>query len=394
MKRVTLAVVLAAVGIGMAVAWDPAFSPASCGDCPTDFTLYGSVGTDLALGGGAYACPWICQCAKTNSDGSRDCFSCSNGADSNIEVIAFFTGKDTNLVSSALDTAQTAMSGWISNRMAEVMEVVHSCTTEERREKTSEERLDEESLGEARSYPAPPPTPLVSLGLRLSATHYSVSSGGGPGSPNPPSPPAMNMPVGLHILGCGEYNLDVEYGSAKVDEWHANNLGTADVWGLGSPKTYKELMEDELNNDPGFTGSTKVWDITWDVTVVDNKYIQVRRHGVAGCMPTSTSCTTACMDEAGSNQDCMQYGIIMYYAYLSKYEGSITSSSGDLVFTKVASIANKRPPPTLHQDCTSSSSADAIDAKVNMYLEAGEPVIKQALNKVRFQVLKDMTSGT
>jgi len=374
MKRVTLAVVLAAVGIGMAVAWDPAFSPASCGDCPTDFTLYGSVGTDLALGGGAYACPWICQCAKTNSDGSRDCFSCSNGADSNIEVIALFTGKDTNLVSSALDTAQTAMSGWISNRMAEVMEVVNSCTTEERREKTSEERLDEENLGEARSYPTPPPTSPVALGFHLGNGHFTSNAAG-------PTPPPS--------VGCGEYVMDEEYGSAKVDEWHANNLGTADVWGLGSPKTYKELMQDELNNDPGFTGSTKVWDITWDVTVVDNKYIQVRRHGVAGCMPTSTSCTTACMDEAGWNQDCMQYGTIMYYAYLSKYEGSITSSSGDLVFTKVASIANKRP-----SGCTSSSSADAIDAKVNMYLEAGEPVIKQALNKVRFQVLKDMTSGT
>jgi len=371
MKRVTLAVVLAAVGIGMAVAWDPAFSPASCGDCPTDFTLYGSVGTDLALGGGAYACPWICQCAKTNSsDGSRLCFSCSNGADSNIEVIALFTGKDTNLVSSALDTAQTAMSGWISNRMAEVMEVVNSCTTEERLEKTSEERLElgEESKSGRRS---------VSLGFNsggLINPQFTISGAPPPTAPTPPPQ-----------YSCDYFLQDDVYGNAKLDEWNANNLGTADVWGLGSPKTYKELMEDELNNDPGFTDNQgTVWDITWEVFVldipgdVDNKYIQVRRIGNGPCDSIGNPCT-------GEDSE----GKIMYYAYLSKYEGVITSSSGDLVFTKIASIVHKPP-----GYCIGTSETANIEARLNGYQEAGEPVIKQALNKVRFQVLKDMTSGT
>jgi len=262
------------------------------------------------------------------------------------------------------------------------------------------------------------------------------------------------------------YNPDYDFGETKVNEWHANNLGTADVWG-----TYKSTLEAELNNDPGFIegegchvtmpqnhaypddwrnhvaccdntggGYTKIggncytqktydeavalcsaqgyrlcskdeihqtygdtgcdagavlegqkfkyqpkWtsstmvpivhDITWSVEVKDNKYLKVKRSGVG---PLSQNPARPGMP-----------GDLYYFAYLSKYEGTITSSSGDLVFTKVASLSHTAPSAS----CDSSTTT-WVAAQVNPLLEAGEPVMKKALNKVRFQVLKDMTTSS
>ena len=98
MRFLMITVALAAVlGVGVVVA----FTPSSCGQCPSGFSLH-STGADLSLGGGAYACPWMCKC-------NGACFSCSDGTDSNIQVMALFKGKDNNLVSSYLDTAQTTV---------------------------------------------------------------------------------------------------------------------------------------------------------------------------------------------------------------------------------------------------------------------------------------------
>jgi len=331
--------------VGVVVAYDAS----SCGACPDGFVLHGSVGNDLVLGGSARACPWLCKC-------NTGCFKCNDGDDKGIHVMAMVKGKDENLVASHLDTAETAMGNWINSRMAEVMTVVNPCTEASSKKKIKERSEEEERLGEGSkfimarmgSYPSPPPNGACSPKKKVDCL----------------------------------YLPDFNYGKEMVDKWHQGNLGTADVWG-----TYLSMLQTELNADQSFQGK---WGVppSWHLEVKDNKYLEIKREGKGPCPPDQVGKDTC------SEGTWYLGGPIYYYAYLSKKTGTITSSSGNLVITKVVSIPHhvpcwrsRRSSPTC-----SAATTEFLATTVKSYLEAGEPTLKKALNKVRFKVLKDMTT--